>query len=504
MKSVWRAVAVLYLCLTGGYACAQKMIEYTAGTGSRYPDRANVWVLYNGVKASHEGMTLDADSAHYNTLENSFTAFGDIVIRLTDTTTIWGDSLYYDGNARVVDIWADTVVLVDGETTLKSNHLTYNRNTSTAYYNLWGHGTSSDRVLDSKQGFYNSALKEFYIYGDVVLSDSSATLLTDTLTYNTISRIAHFESPTHIYSDSSVIYSELGDYNTTSRFAISYRGSHVDNQKKSIDSDTLYYDAIQEYGKAFGHVNIIDSTNDLHCTGRYGETNQSLHYSFVTDSAHVLFIDNGDSLFLHADTIYITTDSSNHMQAVRANYKVKLYRRDVQAMGDSAFYSASDSVITLFGSPFLWYDHYHGSADTISLFIDSAGVKHAYLRNDCFAIEQVDRDRFNQLKGKRGRVYFENGEPKYVDILGNAQMVYYITETNAERRPELVGVNVGVGTDMRIYFDNNRAPARVVTYDKADMQTYPVEALPDDQKQLNGYNWAPQKRPRSPQDVFVW
>ena len=128
-----KGVIILLLTLMGVATAArsQKLIEYTSGMGSRDPQRPSVWILYKDVVATHEGMTLYADSAHYDTELNSFTAFRDIVIRLSDTTTIYGDRLFYDGNTRVIDIWADTVVLIDGGNVLKANHLTYERNTST-------------------------------------------------------------------------------------------------------------------------------------------------------------------------------------------------------------------------------------------------------------------------------------------------------------------------------------------------------------------------------------
>ena len=485
-------------------AVGQKLIEYQSGMGSRDPENPDVWILYQGVVATHEGMTLRADSAHYNTVENSFTAFRNVVITLTDTTTIYGNRLYYDGNTRVLDIWDDTVVFVDGGTVLKANHLTYERNESMAYYDLWGHSVSRDRKLDSRKGYYNSEFKVFYIYDDVRLSDSSMLLVTDYLRYDTETEIAHFETPTYIYSDSSTIYSELGDYNTDTRFAISYKRSHVDNQGRMIDSDTLYYDELLDYGRATGNVVIVDSVNNMTCTGRYGETNQAEGFSFVTDSAHVLFIDNGDSLFLHADTIYVTNDDSNQLKTVRANYHVKVFRRDAQAMADSAFYSAPDSLLTLYKNPVLWYEHYQCSADTIELIHDSNGVRRAYLRTGCFAMQQVDREKFNQLKGRQGVVYFDKGEPQYADVLGNAEIVFYLTDEDDTLGTVLVGVNVGRGTDIRIYFDTNRAPNRVVTYDKPDMQTYPVGKLPDEWKRLPDFNWQTPRRPRRPKDVFLW
>ncbi|MGX8712452.1 MAG: OstA-like protein [bacterium] len=505
-KEKVKRIAVLLILMLGvaGGSYAQKLIEYSSGVGSRDPNDGDIWILYQGVKAVHEGMTLASDSAHFNTRENSFSAFGHVVITLSDTTFIFGKRLFYDGYHRIVNIWDDTVVLIDGKTQLLANHITYERNRATAYYTEWGHTLSGDRRLDSHQGQYNSNIKEFFIYKDVVLADTSMVLMTDTLIYSTVTEVAHFESPTYIYSDSSVIYSELGDYNTATHFAISFRASHVDNQGRMIDCDTLYYDDNQRYGKALGNVKIVDSVNNITCIGRYGETSQAQGFSFVTDSAMVIFIDRGDSVFLHADTVYVTTDSNNHLQTVRANYHVKVYRFDAQAMCDSAFYAAQDSMLSLYGSPFLWYEHYQCNADTIELSHDTNGVRQAWLRSSCFAMQQVDREKFNQLKGRQGVVYFANGEPLYADILGNAQMVFYLTERDSTGRETLLGVNAGMGTDMRIYFDTNRAPRRVVAYDKPDMQTYPVMKLPDEWRRLKDFQWLAKRRPRRPKDVFIW
>lgn len=504
MVSMKRFGLLFLLMAACGLANAQKLIQYTSGMGARDPGNPAVWILYDGVVMTHEGMTLEADSAHYDTEENSFTAFYNIFISLSDTTFIYGNQLYYDGNTRVLDIWDDTVVLIDGETVLRANHLTYERNRATAYYTLWGHATSEDRKLDSRQGQYNSDLKEFYIYNDVHLSDSSMLLVTDTLVYNTENKIARFNSPTHIYSDSSTIYSELGEYNTDTRFAISFLSSHVDNQGRTIDSDTLFYDERLEYGRAYGNVCITDTVNGLTCTGRYGETHQQKRYSYVTDSALVLYVNGKDSVYMHADTVYVTNDTLNQMESIRASRHVKVYKDNAQAMCDSAFYNATDSVLSLYYDPVLWYEHYQCTADTIILLHDSSGVKRAYLKENCFAMQQVDREKFNQLKGKQGIVYFIEGEPDYADIIGNAQSVFYIVEEGSHGGGELVGVNAGVGTSMRIYFDSTRAASRVVTYDKPDMQTYPVSQLPAELKRMPGFRWLTANRPRKPEDVFVW
>lgn len=484
---------------------AQKLIEYEAGMGTRDPNNSDVWILYRRVRATHEGMTLYADSALLNTKRNDFTAFRNVKIILSDTTTIWGDELYYDGQKRIADIWGKKgkkVKLKDGATTLTTDRLTYDRNQNTAFYENGGHATNRADTLDSRIGRYNTDLNTFFIYGEVQLKDSTSLLVTDTLVFNTETNLATFTSPTHIYSDSATLYSEAGNYDSGIDYARSYKNSHVKSGEKTLMCDTLFYNKRSQFGQAWGHVFIFDSINDITCRGRYGETDQSNKTSFVTDSALVVFVDKGDSLYLHADTIFTTNNSDQKFETVRANYHVKIFRHDAQALCDSVFYSQPDSVVRLYYSPVLWYNDYQCSSDTMEIFLDTAGVRQANLNNNVMAIEKMDEDKHNQVKGRNTIVYFTEGEPNYADVLGSAQMVYYLTEQQPDSTQALVGVNVGQGSSMRIYF-KDRQPEKVSTYGKPDMTAYPYDKLPSDKRHLPGFEWKENQRPKSPKDIFI-
>lgn len=495
--------ALLALC-SFSPLLAQHLIEYESGIGSRNPDNPDVWILYNQVTARHEGMTLYADSALINLKLNDFNAFDNVEIILSDTTFIYGDELYYDGVSKVIDIWGDSVLFIDGATRLHTPHLSYDRVTSTATYSEFGHTTNRGRVLDSRVGYYYADKKLFFIYDSVSLRDSSMRIFTDTLYFNTVSNIATFTSPTHLFSDSAYIFSEYGFYNTATRYAESHKHSLVRCGDRILTCDTLHYFDSIDRGLAFGHVVIRDTVNDITCWGSFGLSDQSLRLSFVTDSALVLMVDNDDSLFLHADTILLHHDSLRHVSAVQAHYHVKTFRPDMQSMSDSAFYFLSDSLLLLFGNPVLWYDNYQCSADTIRAFHDSSGIRTAFLNSNVFVAQRVDSIKFNQIKGRNAVVHFLRGEPLYADILGNAQMTYYITEDDTvANQSYLIGVNCGIGSDMRGYF-SNRQLSRLVTYGKPDMHTYPLSSLPDDYLRLVGFRWLSDRRPSSKYDVFRW
>ena len=86
--------------------------------------------------------------------------------------------------------------------------------------------------------------------------------------------------------------------------------------------------------------------------------------------------------------------------------------------------------------------------------------------------------------------------------MGNAQSIYYLTEEQDNGTEALLGVNVGIGSGIRIYFNENRGPSRIVTYTNPDMTTYPIKDLPEDKKTLKGFKWCHDKRPLHVNDIY--
>ena len=509
MQLNWLKILVLLILLgvSSPVVRAQRVIEYVAGMGTRDPNNPDIWILYQNVKAMHDGMTLVTDSASLDTRNNIFVAHRNVTIYITDTTTLYGKTAIYDGTTRIADVWGDTVTLIDGKTVLKSDLLTYDRNTSTASYFHWGHTVHDDAVMDSRKGYYHSDTRDIYLFDDVVLYDTSSHLETDTLLYNTQTCPAIFISPTYIYSDSSTIYSEDGTYNTDTREAQSFKATRLTNCEKWLTADTLFFNGERNYGEAFGNVVIVDTLNKVICAGRVGITDQENHSSFVTDSALIIYIDKGDSLFMHGDTIYAFNNDDRQFESAKVFRNVRVYHNDAQAVCDSLFFSAPDSMLTFYYNPVVWYEDYQCLADTITCIYDSSGVRLIKMRGNVLAVEKVDSLKYNQIKGRNADVFCLKSEPLYADILGSARMVYYVLDEEASDslgRPErqLIGVNAGVGSDMRIYF-KERKPRRFATFGSPDMKMYPLEKLPEDDKFLPGFVWLTDKRPKSPSDVFL-
>ncbi len=497
-----KILLILLFSILSSIGYCQKFIEYQSGMGSRDAEKPDIWVLYKQVHGTHEGMDLYSDSAHYDTKLNDFTAFRNIKIVLTDTTTIYGDKLFYNGNTRIVEIWGKEVVFIDGDTRLVTTHLVYDRNSSTASYTAGAVTTNKENKLVSVKGFYFSNTKEFHVFDSVVLSDTASMIITDTLHYNTNTNIAFFTTPTYIYSDSTTIYSENGWYNTGNEKAHSDKATSITSKEQKLTCDTLDYDKKRMTSIARHNVAISDSVNNLTIIGHYAYSNERIHHMFITDSATAIFVDKKDSLHLHSDTLFATTSHGNNFETMAAYHHVKFFRNDIQGSCDSIFYNIPDSIITMYYDPVMWSDENQFTADTIVMMLDTSGIKEIHLKGNAFIIQQVDINKYNQINGKTAIVYLDGRNPLYCDIIGNAQSIYYLTEEQDDGTEALLGVNIGIGSGIRIYFNENREPSRIVTYTNPDMTTYPIKDLPEEKKTLKGFKWCHDKRPLHVNDIY--
>jgi lipopolysaccharide export system protein LptA len=112
----------------------------------------------------HEDTKMYCDSAYLYTATNRFRAFSNIVIHVSDTVSIYGDKLDYDGNLRQA-VLTGKVKMVDPQMTLTTNRLNYNMNTNTANYTTGGRIVDAENVLTSLWGFYYADQKQFFSTG---------------------------------------------------------------------------------------------------------------------------------------------------------------------------------------------------------------------------------------------------------------------------------------------------------------------------------------------------
>lgn len=203
-------------------------------------DGVDVLITYKAV-FQQDNAILSSDSAYFYQKANAFDAFGHVLITQGDTLHIYGDKLNYNGNTKVA-IMTDNVRMVDKDATLTTNYLTYSTATKIGTYTGGGKLVNKENTLVSKNGWYFTSNRDAYFRYDVVLTTTDAIIKTDTLKYNSGSRIAYFLGPTNIYGkkDKDTLYTENGTYNTQTEQAF-FGKNNMWKQKQSRSRATVYF-----------------------------------------------------------------------------------------------------------------------------------------------------------------------------------------------------------------------------------------------------------------------
>ncbi len=178
-------------------------------------------IVSGNVRFIKAAMIMDCDSAHFFPETESFDAFGNIKMQQGDTLFIYADELNYDAPARIATLYADPgkkVRMINRDVTLETDIFTYDLGIELGYYNTGGVLYDSQNRLISQEGEYMPQTKDANFYSDVRLFSHGKTdtlvIYSDSLFYNTNSKISVLRSPSEIINKRGTIYTTDGLYDT--------------------------------------------------------------------------------------------------------------------------------------------------------------------------------------------------------------------------------------------------------------------------------------------------
>ena len=162
-------------------------------------------VLRGNVKFRKEGMYMYCDSAYFYGNTDSFDAFGNVKMEQGDTLFVYADELFYNGQNEFARL-RNNVRLENRNVTLFTDSLDYDMVENLGYYFEGGKIVDEQNELSSVYGQYKQDTKNAEFLYVVELTNEKYVMQTDTLHYNTDSKIADFVGYTTIVSDSNIIY----------------------------------------------------------------------------------------------------------------------------------------------------------------------------------------------------------------------------------------------------------------------------------------------------------
>jgi lipopolysaccharide export system protein LptA len=224
----------------------------------------------------------------------------------------------------------------------------------------------------------------------------------------------------------------------------------------------------------------------------------SLH-KHVSDSLQKRAADSIRAIKVEEATI---TDTS--LRYIQGYHHVRIFSDSLQAVGDSLYYSAKDSIFRLFYNPIAWGNgNYQVTGDTMYVYTKNKKANRLYVFENAIAINKVGRQFYNQLKGTTINAYFKNGEVDFMRAKGNAESIYYVKDDNKA----YTGVNKAHADIIDMIFalkddSSGRELNRVVMRNDVEGSFIPFRKVNFEDMVLRGFKWHEDLRPKSKEDLM--
>jgi lipopolysaccharide export system protein LptA len=468
------------------------------------------------VQIEHQGSILTADEVVLYNEENFVKAIGNTRLQNTDGSVITAGEMEYDANTQK-GVARKNVVLTDPKQTIKTDILYYDRLANQAYFNTGGTISDGQNVTYAKVGTYFLNTRVVDLTGNVKIETPQYIIDGPNIKQNQNTQIADFNGPTTITSKTNPrnrIYTERGTYKMDSKEAYLTKNSRIFYNEKILTGDDMYYNQISGFGKATGNVTLDDPKERRYIKGGYGEIFEKKDSAMMTKNPYAVKVMEKDSIYFAAEKIisYQRPDSLDikvKKSYLRAFKKARIYKSNAQGRADSIAFNETDGIMHMYTSPILWSGEKQVTGDKVEAYFNTKteDIDSLKVIGNAFAISKVDslnlKDEFNQVKGKFMTVYYEKNDIKEARVVGNAQSIVYVDDTDQEtKKPERIGITLSTCGIIGALFEE-RALQIISCSIGANSDTYPMSKIEPARRKFPDFNWNTKDRIRKWQDILV-
>ena len=195
------------------------------------------------------------------------------------------------------------------------------------------------------------------------------------------------------------------------------------------------------------------------------------------------------------DSIQKPKDSTRYFIAY---HHVRIFNDSLQSVCDSMFISSADSVFRLYYSPVIWSGKTQVSGDTMFLFTKNKEAERLFVFDKAMVVSQTKEGFFNQMTGKTLNAYFINNQFDHIRLKGSqSESVYYLQDEDSA----YIGMQRSVGDVIDMIFQKGELE-KVKVINQVKGMIYPMNQIPEDQRQLKGFEWLDKRRPKNKAELF--
>ncbi len=466
------------------------------------------------VHIEHKGSNMWCDKAIHYSKNNFIEAYGNVILKQGDTISMTSKYIEYNGVTEFA-FASGNVVMKDPNSTITSDTLYMDRNIQQAFYKSGGTVVKDTSVtITSKIGRFYMDRDMFKFVDDVVMVNDESTIKTNYFDYYKDKGHAYLFGPSTITTKESQTYCEKGFYDTENEIGYALKKARIDYDNRTIVGDSLFFDNNKNFASASNNITVTDSINKSIIKGHYAEVYKAKDSVFVTKRALAITVQEKDSIYIHADKIMITGKPDN--RNVKAYYNAKIFKSDLSGKSDSIHSNqktgltklinisnlASNDKFSVNRKPIMWNVESQMTGDTIHLLANNEKEKIDSLLvfENAFVISKdtLSENNFNQINGKQLIGLFDDeNQLKQIDITKNAQSIFYARND----KQELIGIDKSKSGSITILFNNGDID-EYTRYNQIDGIFYPESKFPKKERLLKGFDWREEERPKSVEDLF--
>lgn len=412
----------------------QKMEIEQSDTNTRY-------VLVGDVILSADSNLFFCDSLIFDSEIDSgmIRAYNNIQVTTIDGIVITSDSLVYSLETSAGRFLGQCTYKEDGKQ-IKSPYISFNTATGEGQFAGGGQLQQGNTRIQSNYGNYSSKGGQSRLTGGVEIKQGNTLILSNDILYNSTTGAGKILDSTVIYKEDLTIYchqGQLGEEGKSSVFGegtLFVSGSKIgwcDNTRFNPNDSTInllsdyhIYDTIDSIGM-WGVLATLDEKS-----GSLKGYNRPMVYS----------VDNRDTLFLTADTLFALKETVGGKDSLDEATKLlgwgaaKFFGQSEQGQSDTLHWMEATNDLTLDGNVVLWNDSVevlsgHGKMETDPN--DNTKRSLAFWEEAFWSKALKPNDFFDQVSGDSLCIELVDTLIRQIEVHHNAHILVFIESETA-------------------------------------------------------------------------
>jgi lipopolysaccharide export system protein LptA len=477
------------------------------------PDGTNLQMLAGNVRLKQGTTLFTTDSCVLNSGAKTFSAFGNVYINDSDTARVWSNTMVYHYDRKYAYLNGN-VRLTDGQGTLTTPALEYDVARRIGTYNGGGKVVNKRTTVTSKEGIYYADVHDIYFKRNVLMKDPGYTVMSDSILYNTETRIARFIAATTIKDSSGrVIKTSEGFYDLQGGKAEFTQRTTIVDKALTITGDHIASDDESGIVQIQGRGVLVDTSKGISILADRIFANKKTEAFLATNKPLMIVKQEKDSIYIAADTLFsarlsdLFVDTSKNAKKpnpkdstnryFEAYRHVRVFSDSVQSVSDSLFYSFKDSIFQLYQNPVVWSKQSQITGDTVYLHTRNKKPQYVKAWENSFMISEVQPGVYNQIKGTRMDGFFKEGQLDSVRTKGAAESVYFIQDKDSA----FTSVNQTQSDAIDLYFQKGDLH-KVVLRSSVKGTVTPINQKKPSGAKLAKFQWLETRRPKTKYELF--